>query len=228
MDDRREGFSGEAHGPLVFEHSHGVVSDEREPPRREQFSRDREFNQTRQRSPRSLVREDTRGGHFEENRKDDSYREAQRSPFTQERESYTPNRDGPMNRGGMRGNYNRKGGFNRGGRSPQSNRPQQRQQQRDFQNPQNVQQRPQFREEFYEKGEPDWEEREQKQKSWSDNRGGIGGRGGEGSRLPRQDVETQLQREQRGHTELKPKMMVVTEETLTIKVDMSRPVNKNR
>lgn len=184
-----------------------------EPPRREHYSPERDIH--RQRSSRSISQEHMRGGNFEENRDNDDYHRERRSPFADERPNYGQYRDRPANRG----NFNRRGRFSRRGRGwPRGNRPQPER----FQNTANEQ--PRFREEddFYDEPEPAWEQREAEQ-AWEDEDSGR-----EMANLPSHDLEMQHPREQWGGNETKPNMMVITEETLTVKVDMSRPVNKNR
>uniref|UniRef100_A0A8C6T2C3 BCLAF1 and THRAP3 family member 3 n=1 Tax=Neogobius melanostomus TaxID=47308 RepID=A0A8C6T2C3_9GOBI len=212
-DERREGFYRNDHEPQIFEQKRNKPM---EPPR-SKHSSERGFRSPR--SSRSMSQEDTRGGHFVENRNNDGYHEERRSPFANDRPNYDKSRDRPANRGGNRGNFNRRGRFNHRGRGwPRGNRP----------NPQRVQslpnEQPRFRaeEELYDEPEPAWEQREVGQ-AWEDDED----HGREIANSPSPDLEMQQPREQWGSNETKPNMMVITEETLTIKVDMSRPVNKN-
>lgn len=214
-DERRDGFFRNDHEPLEFRENRNERMDS---PRRKQYSPERDIH--RQRSSRSMSREDMRGGHFEENRNND-FHEERRSPFADDRPNFNQYRDRPANRGGPRGNFNRRGRFYRRGRGwPRGNRPQsQRVQNLPNESPQRFTEG----EEFFEEPEPAWEQREV-DPSWEDDED----RGREMGNSPREDLETQLPQEQWGRNKPKPNMMVITEETLTIKVDMSRPVNKNR
>ncbi|KAJ0022667.1 hypothetical protein NQD34_014801 [Periophthalmus magnuspinnatus] len=235
VDDRRDGFDRNARGPLEFEQNRNDPIENRPPPpRREHYSHswERDFP-PRPRSPRSMSSGGRRGSHFEENDIDVSYHEARRSPITHERPTtFTQYTDRPTNRGlpTNRGRgFNRRSDFNRKGRGrgTHGNLPQQ---QGDYQNALNKTQRGQFMEgEFYDNSEPAWEDAELDQE-WRDDRRSTERRrdGGEQSNFQKQELEMpQRSRELHVHNESKPNMMVITEETLTIKVDMSRPVNKN-
>lgn len=167
-----------------------------------------------------MSREDLRGDHFEENHYNDRFHGEMSQMIDADDESnYDKYRDRTAYRGGARGRFNRRGHFNRRGRGwPRGNRPQP---QRD-QNPSIEQQRFRDEDEFCDEPEPAWEESDAQQ-TWGDE-----DRGTEMATLPSHDLEMQQPQKQWGHNETQPNMMVIAKETLTIKVDMSRPVNKNR
>lgn len=178
-----------------------------EPPRRQWHSPERDTNRQ---SSRSLSREDTRGGHFEENRGNDGLREERSSYDHRPSHNQHPNRP---NQGGARGNFHRRGRFFRRGRGwGRGNRPQSQR----TQNPPND--RPGFRgAEFADEPEPAWEQREENQ-AWDD-----GDEVQERGFSPPPDPEPQ-----RPRNRPEANMMVITKETLKIRVDMSRPANRNR
>lgn len=213
-DERREGFYRNDREPLKFRQNH---NEPMEPRRREEYSP--EIDGHRPRRSRSMSPEEMRSGHFEENRNNDGYREERWSPLGDDEANFHQYKDRPTNRGGLRGNFNRRGRFFRRGRGwPRGSGPHPR-----VQNLPNEPSR--FREEgaFYDESEPVWEQREVDE-AWEDN--DDDGREMENS--PRHDLEMQQPQEEWRRNETRPDMMVITEETLTIKVDMSRPVNKNR
>lgn len=232
-------------GPLVIEHDHGITN-RREPSRQEQFDDrgglDPDFN--RQRSPRPMGssqerfrmsdsslddREAARGHHFQDNWRDSNYSETRRNPAPQDRPNPVRygNRDGVMNNRGRGGPRPARGQFSRGqgGRTgPPRSQPRFQQSSRGYQDLPHDQP---FRENSYEdttEGEPDWAEEDQPQQ-WEPHRPGS-----LDQHLQRDDLDPKMPRQrERGWNDKKNNnMTVVSEETLTIKVDMSRPVNKNR
>ncbi|XP_035523949.1 BCLAF1 and THRAP3 family member 3 [Morone saxatilis] len=237
-------------GPLVIEHDHGIAHS-REPSRWEQFDSrgdlDPDFD--RQRGPRPMRssqerfrtsesrlddREDSRGRHFQDNWRDSDYHETRRSPTPQDRPNAMRygNRDGPVNHRGRGGSRPARGGFSRGqgGRTgPQRNQQHLQQTSQGYQDNPHEEQRlgyRAFREDCYEdpvKRAADWSE-ETRPQQWKHDRTGSLDR-----HVPKIDLDPKMPRQRvRGWSEQKPSnMAVVTEETLTIKVDMSRPVNQN-
>ncbi|XP_040921588.1 BCLAF1 and THRAP3 family member 3 [Toxotes jaculatrix] len=236
--------------PLVIEHDHGITQS-RELPRWEHFDGHRDLDPefVRQRSPRSQGssqersrtsdsrlddREDVRGRRFQDNWRDSDYVEPMRSPVLQDR----PN---PMRYGNRDGSVNHKargtprpvrGRLNRGqtGKTgPPRNQTRLRQSSQGYQDLPHEEQRPgyrPFREDCYEddiKGEPSWTGEDRLQQ-WKHNRPGSVDR-----HLPRDDLDPKMPRQRaRGWNDQETNnMAAVEEETLTIKVDMSRPVNQN-
>lgn len=229
MDSPRDRFGGDTRhsGPLVVEHDHGIAAS-KEPSRWEQFDdrRDLDPDFDRQRSPRPVSSsqehfrtpdsrlEDARGR--QDNWRDPNYHETRRNPAPQERYG---NREGPVNHRGNGGSQPARGQFSRGhgGRTgPPRTQPRLRPSSQGYQDLPHEEQRPGYRtfrgdvNEDPVDAEPDWAEEERHlQRSFLD------------PKMPRQ--------RQRGWSDQKTtNMAVVTEETLTIKVDMSRPVNNNR
>ncbi|XP_029979643.1 BCLAF1 and THRAP3 family member 3 isoform X2 [Sphaeramia orbicularis] len=253
VETPRDGFAGDAQGkilhsgPLVVEHDHGI--DNRDALRQEHFSsrRDHDFNLNRQRSPYQVDSrmqehfrkpnsrldewEDTSGDHFQDTWKDPNYHEARRSPLQQDR----PNpmryakQNSPMNHGGRSDAFPAKGRFNRGRNGPPRGPQLFHQSSQEYQKPLPEQQRPAYqplREDRYKEmseEEPNWEERGRFQ-PWGGDRPASADR-----HLPREDLDPKMPRSrERGWNNPKANSMtVVSEETLTIKVDMSRPVNQN-
>lgn len=235
-------------GPLVIEHDHGII-ESRERPRWEQLDDREDHDLDRQRSPHPMsssqerfrmsksrleVREDMRGRHFQDNWRDSNYHETRRSTLPQDRPNPIRygNRDGPMMHRGRGGSRPLRGRFNRGqgGRTgPPRNQPRLQQSPQGYQDLPHEQQRPGYqplREDCYEDSseeEPNWAEEDRLQQ-WERERAGSLDR-----HLPRVDLDPKMPRKrERGWNEQKTNnMAVVTEETLTIKVDMSRPVNQN-
>lgn len=235
-------------GPLVVEHDHGIA-DSREPRRWERLDDrgNRNSDLNRQRSPRPMsssqqhfrksssrsdVREDTRGRPLQDNWRDSKYHEPRRNPLPQDKPNPNRygNRDGPTHQRGKSGSRPARGKFERhpGGRTglpqnqPHSDRPSQGY--RDL--PQHRHGYRAQREDSYEdavKEEPDWAEEDRLQQWESDRPGSL-------DRLPPRDLDPKMPRQrEQGWTDQKPdNTNVVTEETLTIKVDMSRPANQKR
>lgn len=238
-------------GPLVIEHDH-VTTNRREPSRWEKFDGrgDHDPNFDRQRSPRSVGSsqerfrmsdsrlgdlEDARGRHFQDNWRDSNYHDTRRSPTPQDRPTAMRygNRDGPMTHRGRGGPRPARGQVSRGqgGRTgPPRNQPRLQQSSQGYQGVPHEEQRPghrPFRDDCYEdptEGEPDWAEDTRLQQWKRDGPGSLD------RHLPRVDLDPKMPRQRaRGWNDQKTNnMTVVTEETLTIKVDMSRPVNQNR
>ncbi|XP_039982215.1 BCLAF1 and THRAP3 family member 3 isoform X1 [Xiphias gladius] len=236
--------------PLVIEHDHGIVKS-RKPPRWEQFDdrRDLDPDFDRQRSPRSLGssqerfrtsdsrsddREGMRGRRFQDNWRDSKYLEARRSPMPQDRSNPMRygNRDGSVDHKGRGGLRPARGRLNRGqgGRTgPPRNQPHLQHSSQDYQDLPHEEQRPgyrPFRKDCYEdpiEGEPNWAGEERLQQ-WDNDRPGSLDR-----HLPRNDLDPKMprHRERRWNDQKTSNMTAVKEETLTIKVDMSRPVNEN-
>ncbi|XP_034717592.1 BCLAF1 and THRAP3 family member 3 isoform X2 [Etheostoma cragini] len=234
---------GRRGGPLVIEHDHGITGSG-EPSRWQQFG-DREDlapDFTLQRSPRPRGssperfraledREDARGRHFQDKWGDSNYHETRRNSAPQDRPNPVRygNREGPVNHRGRGGPRPGRGQFSRGqgGRTgPARHQPRTQQSSQDLPE---EEQRPgyrAFREDSYEDpiaGEPDWAEEDRLQQ-WEPQRSGS-----LDQHLQRDDLDPKMPRQrERAWSEQKTNnMAVVTEETLTIKVDMSRPVNKN-
>lgn len=236
-------------GPLVIEHDHGII-DSREPPLWEQFADRGDHDLDRQRSPRPMsssqerfrmsnsrsdVREDMRGRHFQDKWRDSSYHETRRSPLPQDRPNPIRygNRDGPMNHRGRGGSHPARGRFSHG-QAGRTGPP--RNQLRSQPSPQGYQDLPHeqqssghrpLREDCYEdpiEEESNWAE-EDRLLQWERERPASLDR-----HLTRDDLDPKMprQRERRWSEQKTNNMPVVTEETLTIKVDMSRPVNQNR
>ncbi|XP_070709161.1 BCLAF1 and THRAP3 family member 3 isoform X2 [Pempheris klunzingeri] len=257
MDKPRDGYRGGAHGslprgdirhsgPLIIEHDHGI-KDSREPSRWEQFNdrRDLDPDLDRQRSPCPMTssqerfsrlddREETRGRHFQDNWRDPNYHESRRSPTPQERPKPMRygDQEGPVTHRGRQGARPFRGQFNRGqgGRTgPPRNQPRLQQPSQGYQDRPHEEQRPGYRpsrEDCFEdpiEAEPDWSEETRLQQWKRDRPGSL-------DRHPqRDDLDPKLPR-QRTHgwsAQKANNMDVVTEETLTIKVDMSRPVSQN-
>ncbi|XP_022075357.2 BCLAF1 and THRAP3 family member 3 [Acanthochromis polyacanthus] len=250
VDPSGDGFGGDSGGklplgdvrrsrPVVIEHGHGI----REVPRWEHIDnrRDREPDFDRQRSPRPRSssqerfrmpdsrldgREDTREWRFQDNPRDSNYHEARRSPV-QDRPNTMgfDNRAGPMNQMGRGSDRPLKRNYNQAqsGRTGQPrNQPRL---QKSYQERPHEDQRPGFRpfREDYEdhiEVEPNWAE-EDKPQQWN--------RPGSLDRDLNRDLDPKMPRQrQQGWINRKTdNATVVTEETLTIKVDMSRPVNQN-
>lgn len=258
MDTPRDGFDGDVQGsrpredshrvrPVIIEHDHGKA-ESRELPRWKKYDdyRDREPDFERHRSPhgpgssqerfrttdsRLDGREDMRGGRSQDNWRDTNYPETRRSPMRQDR----PNsmrfgsgsdryRGGPMRgRGGPRPP---RGRMNHGRGGPPRNQQRFQQSSQGYQDVPHEEQRPghrPFRQDCFEdpaQGEPSWAEQ------WEDDR------------------ETSLDRHLPSHPDLDPKMprqrertwnvqktnnmTAAVDETLTIKVDMSRHFNQKR
>ncbi|XP_027130138.1 BCLAF1 and THRAP3 family member 3 [Larimichthys crocea] len=237
-------------GPLVIEHGHGITRS-REPPRWEQFDgrRDLDPGFDRQRSPRPMGssqerfrasdnrlddREVARVRHFQDKWRDASYHEAKRSPTPQDRPNpmREGNKDVPMSHRGRGGPRPARGWVSRGqgGRTgSHRNQPRPQQSSQGYQELPREEERPVYRplrEDFYKdpiEGESDWAE-ETRLQQWKPERPGSLDR-----HLPKVDLDPKMPRQRaRGWNDQKANnMSVVTEETLTIKVDMSRPVNQN-
>lgn len=255
VDTPRDRFGGDTQGslprgdnrhlgPLVIEHDHGITN-RREPSRREQFDDhggpDPDFN--RQRSPRPIGssqerfrmsdsslddREAARGHHFQDKWRDSNYNETRRNPVPQDRPNPVRygNRGGVMNNRGRGGPRPARGQFSRGqgGRTgPPRSQPRFQQSSQGYQDLPHDQP---FREDSYEdphESEPDWVEQDQPQQ-WEPHRPGR-----LDQHFQRDDLDPKMprQRERGWNYQKNNNMTVVSEETLTIKVDMSRPVNKN-
>ncbi|XP_054479147.1 BCLAF1 and THRAP3 family member 3 [Anoplopoma fimbria] len=238
-------------GPLVVEHDHGIT-DSREPSRWEQFDgrRDLDPDFERQRSPRPSGssqerfrtsesrlddREDARGRHFQDNWRDSNYQETRRNPAPQERPNPVrySNRGGPVNHRGRGGPHPPRGQFSRGQgvkTGPPRSQPRIQPSSQGYQDlPHEEQQRPgyrPFRGDDYEgpiEEEPDWAEEDPPQQ-WEPRRPGSLERPQMRSNL---DPKMPRQRERGWSDQKTNNMKAATEETLTIKVDMSRPVNNN-
>lgn len=257
VDAPRDGFGGDSprgdvghSGPLVIEHDHGIAYS-RSPSRWEQFDgrRDVDPDFERQRSPRPVSssqerfrtpdrrsddREGARGHHFQDKWRDFNY-ETRRSPTTQDRPNTMRygNRDGPVNlrgRGGFRPMRGRSIRGQGGKTGPQRNQQHFQQSSQGYQDPPREEQRPGYRpvrEDSYEdpaEQEDDWAE-ETRLQEWKHDRPGSLDR-----HLPKIDLDPKMPRQRlhQWNDQKTNNVTVVTEETLTIKVDMSRPVNQNR
>ncbi|XP_037612159.1 BCLAF1 and THRAP3 family member 3 [Sebastes umbrosus] len=238
-------------GPLVIEHDHGNA-ESRQSSRWEKFGdreRDLDPDFERQRSPRPTGssqerfrtsdsrlddREDARGRQFQDNWRDSNYHETRRNPAPQDRPNPVRygNRNGPVNHRGRGGSHPARGQFSRGqgGRTgPPRNQPRIQQPSQGYQDLPHEEQRPgnrPFREDSYEdpiEGESDWAEEDRLQQFEPRRSNSL-------DRHPqRNDLNPKMprQRERGWSNQKNDNMTVVSEETLTIKVDMSRPVNKN-
>ncbi|KAK5610875.1 hypothetical protein CRENBAI_024995 [Crenichthys baileyi] len=222
-------FRGDS-GPFVDEHSHDVEGG-RNLPQFENVEDHRHYdsNFDQQRSPRSVGssqerfrtstarfsdREGTRGGNFQDNSRDSNYHEPRRSPNAMR----YGNEGGPAN-------YRGRGGYNQGrrGRSgPHRNQPRYQDlpqgEQREGCQP--------IRDDYKDPVEkvPNWKDENRLQR-WRNSRSTS-----LEQNLRRDDLnpERPPQRKLGWNDPQTNNMMVITEETLTIKVDMSRPVNQNR
>lgn len=257
LDKARDGFGGDLQGslphvdtrtvgPLIIEHDHGIT-DSRVLPRWEQFEEHRGLDPDfdRQHSPHLMGssqerfrtlddREDTRRYYIQDNLRDANYLEARTSPV---QDGQNPmrhgNRDGPTNQKGRSGPHPARGRLTHGqdGRNgPPRNQPRLQQASQGYQAPPHEQQRTgyrSFREDCYEdpvEQDRNWAE-EQRLQQWEHDRSGSLDR-----HPPRNDLDPKMprQRERGWKDEKTNNMTVVTKETLTVKVDMSRPVNQNR
>lgn len=251
MDTHRDGFGGDTQeslprgdirhpGPLVIEHDHGIALS-REPSRWKQFDdrRDRDPDFDRQRSPRPMGssqelfrtsdsrldhQEDGRGRHFRDNWREADSHQTRRSPTPQDR----PNTMRYGNHRGRGGPRQARGQVSHTG--PPRNQPRIHESSQGYQDVPQEEQRPgyrPFREDCYEnpiEGEADWAE-ETRLQQWKRDRPESLGR-----HLPNigLDSKTPRQRMHEWNDQKTNNMTIITEETLTIKVDMSRPANKNR
>uniref|UniRef100_A0A4W6G2C6 BCLAF1 and THRAP3 family member 3 n=1 Tax=Lates calcarifer TaxID=8187 RepID=A0A4W6G2C6_LATCA len=236
--------------PLIIEHDHGIA-ESRELPQWEQFGDHRDIDPDfdRQRSPRPLGssqerfrtsdsrlddREDVRGRHFKDNWRDSSFLETRRSPMPHDRPNPMRygNRDGPVNHKGRGGPRPGRGRLNhgQGGRTgPPRNPAHLQKPSQEYQDLPHEEQRPgyrPFRDDCYEdpiEGESNWAGEDRLQQ-WEHDRSRSLDR-----HLPRGDLDPKMPRSrERGWNDLKSNnMSAAKEETLTIKVDMSRPVNQN-
>ncbi|XP_026161500.1 BCLAF1 and THRAP3 family member 3 [Mastacembelus armatus] len=235
--------------PLVIEHDHGIT-DSRELPRWEQFEGSRgldpDFNRRRSPHPtgssqarfrtshsRLNDQEDSRGGHFQNNWRDPQYHEARSSPMTHDRPNLVRygNRDGPMNQKGRGGPRPPRGRLNHGpgGRAGlPKNQSRLQQTSQGFQNPPHEEQRPgfgPFRDDYADpiEGNSNWAEGERLQQWEHDRPGNLE------EHLQRDDLDPKIlhQREHRWNDPKTSNVTVTSDETLTIKVDTSRPTNQN-
>ncbi|KAK2859859.1 hypothetical protein Q5P01_004479 [Channa striata] len=235
-------------GPLVIEHGHGIT-DSRELPRWEHFEDHRGLDPDfdHQRSPRSMAsteerfrrsnsrlgdREDTRRYHFQHNLREANYPETRRSPTQQDRPNPVryDDEDGLANLKARNGPRTARGRSDQGqgGRTgPPRNPPYLQQAIRGYKDPSHEEQstgyRP-FKEDCYEdpvEQEPNWSENH---KQWK-----LDGPGSLDRYPPRRELDPKMphQRERGWNDQKTNNVTVVAEETLTIKVDMSRPVSQN-
>nr|XP_046226700.1 bcl-2-associated transcription factor 1 isoform X1 [Scatophagus argus]XP_046226701.1 bcl-2-associated transcription factor 1 isoform X2 [Scatophagus argus] len=231
-------------GPLIIEHDHGIKH-RREPSRCEQLDDHRDLEYDRHRSPRPGSsqehfrasdsrlhdHEDARGWHFEDNWRGTNYRETRGSPTPEDR----PNpmrfgyRDGPVNHRG-RSSPRSARGHGQGGRTgPHRNQQPLRQSSQGYQDVPHEEQRLVYRplkEDCYEnpsERETDWAEETRLQQRKLDRPGSLD------RHLPKIDLDPKMprQRGRRWSDQKTNNVTTVTEETLTIKVDMSRPINQN-
>lgn len=221
-DRPRGGFGGRTRGtlpqrdPLVFDHDHGVPGDEntsefndfddrrRQPTFDRRRSRSKGSSQERFRAP-DVRLDDRDERHFPDSSRDSNYREANTMRFS--------NQDGPVsNRGRWRSNQAQSGSF-----APPRDRPR-------FQNLPQADQRAgyqSFREDPVEK-EPTWAN-EDRRPQWEDDRPRSLERN-----LRRNEMDPKMPGQSGWEGRKNENMMIVTEETLTIKVDMSRPASQTR
>ncbi|XP_019962027.2 BCLAF1 and THRAP3 family member 3 isoform X1 [Paralichthys olivaceus] len=252
VETPRDGYGGDFQGslprrdvrplrPLVIEHDHGIVNG-RKSPQWEQFS-DRRDLDFRQRSPRPQGssqerfrtsdsrlddREDVRGRRFQDNWRDSNYVESRRSPVPQDRPNTMKygNRDGSLNHRGRGCPRPGRGRFNRGqvGRAgPLRNQPRLQQSSQGHQDlphgEQRLGYRP-YREDGYKdpiEERPHWSGEDRLQEWEHDRPRSLE------QHLLREDPDPKMPR---GWSDKKTSN-AVKEETLTIKVDMTRPMNQN-
>nr|XP_020440989.1 uncharacterized protein CXorf23 homolog isoform X2 [Monopterus albus] len=230
--------------PLVIEHDHGI-GDIRQVPWWDQYGDNRGLDTKFDQRPRPLIsppehfrssesrlddREDAQGYHFQDNGRDPKYPESRSSPMLQDRPMRYGNRDGPVSYKGKGGPRPLRGRLShaQGGRTgPPRNQPRLQQSSQGYQNPPHEEQRPgfrPFREDYRDpiEGDLNWAEEDRLQQ-WESGRPGSLDR-----HLPRVDLDPHMLRQrEHGWIDRKTNMTVAPEETLTIKVDMSRPVNEN-
>lgn len=248
LDTARDGFVGDRQGsirkkePLVFEHDHGITNS-RKLPRWEQERGGLDPNLEHQRNPRvmglhtsqevvrtsdhrSNVQEDTRRFQDQNNLKNSNYLKTRRSPVQQDRQNPVRpgNRDGPTNHKRKTGPQPARETLDYGeeGRAGQA-RNQPRFQQR-HQDPPREEQRTGYRslrEGPVEQGHHWAEEQRHWEHVKSESVDQQPARVGSDPKMPHK-----MQRE--WNDEKMNTMTVVAEETLTVKVDMSQPVNRNR
>ncbi|KAK5849795.1 hypothetical protein PBY51_014100 [Eleginops maclovinus] len=257
VNSPRDRFGGDAQGSLprgdirhsgalVIEHDHGLVNS-RQPPQWETFSSRGDPDFDRPRSPRPMSSsqerfrapdsrmddgENTRGRPFQDNWKESNNNEMRRNPAPQDIPNPLRygNRD-HVNHRGRGGPRQAKGHFNRGqgGQTPlPRNQPRIQQSSQGYQDleEQTPAYRP-LREDSYEdpiEEEPEWAEEDRIQQ-WEPQRPVSVDR-----RLQRNELDPKMPRQRaRGLKEQKTNnhKSVVTKETLTIKVDMSRPATTN-
>lgn len=233
-------------GPLVIEHDHG-----KELPQWERFAERRDFDREfdRQRSPRpggssqelfrksgsrSDDREDPREHHYQDNSGESHYYETRRSPVPQDKQNAARygNQSGPVNHRGSGGTHPARKRYNpsQTGRPGQPrSHPRLQQASQGYQDLPHEEQRQGYRH-FREddddaiEDEPSWAEKGKFQQ-WEQDRA----RSVEQPR-GRPDLDPKMPRQrQRGWSDQQTNnVTVLTKETLTIKVDMSRPVNQSR
>ncbi|XP_006807986.2 BCLAF1 and THRAP3 family member 3 [Neolamprologus brichardi] len=239
---------GRYSGPLVIEHDHGI-RDNRKLPRWERFDDHRDLKPEfdRQRKPRpggsseELFRkmgtrlddqEDPREHCYQGNSGESNYFETRRSPVLQDRSNAARYgvQGGPMNHRGRgatqpaRRRYNP----NQSGRPGQPrNHPRLQQASQGYQDLPREEQRQGFhpvREDYDDdtEDEPNWAEKDKLQQ-WEQERPRSL------ERPPGRDLDPKMPhlRQQGWSNQKANNMTVLTEETLTIKVDMSRPINQN-
>ncbi|XP_034427600.1 BCLAF1 and THRAP3 family member 3 isoform X2 [Hippoglossus hippoglossus] len=255
VETPRDGFGGDTQGslprgdvrplrPLVIEHDHGIVN-VKKLPQWEQLAKRRDLDFNRQRSPRPQGssqerfrtsdtrlddREDVRGRRFQDNWRDSNYVESRRSPVPQDRPNTMRygNRDGSLNPRGRGCPRPGRGRFNRGqvGRAgPLRTQPRLQQSSQGYQDLPHGEQRLGYRP-FREDGNKDpmeggprWSEEDRLQEREHDRPRSLE------QHLLRDDLDPKMPR---GWSDKKTSnMAAVKEETLTIKVDMTRPINQN-
>ncbi|XP_041670560.1 BCLAF1 and THRAP3 family member 3 isoform X2 [Cheilinus undulatus] len=241
MDSPRDRFQGERQGshprgdsrhsgPLIVEHDHGIP-DRREPARWEQFD-DRRNHSHDFEEHRSGDREDTRPRHFKDDWRDSNYHERTRTPEERPSPASYGSRDSPMNHRGRGGFRPARGRGSRGqfGKTGQPrNKPHV---QHSFQgNQDNLDEGPRqgyqpFRDSYEDpiEEEPNVAEEDRPHRWEADRPRSLNRIPPHGINL---DPKMPRQRLQEWKDQKPNNMKVVTEETLTIKVDMSQPVNKN-
>nr|XP_020513717.1 BCLAF1 and THRAP3 family member 3-like isoform X1 [Labrus bergylta] len=256
MDSPRDGFQrerqgnlprgdGRHSGPLIIEHDHGIT-DRRDPSPWEKFEdrRDLDPGLDRQRSPcptgfsqerfraseSRLQDRDTRPHFLQDNRRDSSYHGSARTPEKRPSPVNYGSRDSTMNHRGRgafrpaRGRASR-GQFGRTGLP--RNQPHL---QHSFQVDQdNRNEGPRQRSQPF---RGDYEDPIKQEPNWAEEDGPPGWKADRSGSLDRSpvtiDLDPKMPRQRlREWNKQKTKNMAVAEETLTIKVDMSQPVNKN-
>nr|XP_043891082.1 BCLAF1 and THRAP3 family member 3 isoform X2 [Solea senegalensis] len=249
VDMSRDRFGGDTHTsmqpvrPLIIEHDHGIV-ESRKSPQWEQLDDRSNLNFNRQRGPRPLLslpqrlkmpdnrsgdREDVRGRNFQETWRESNHLESRRSPALNDRANALGHekRDGSLShrwRGlsqPLRGNLNR--GQDARTTPPLRNQPRSQKLPQGFQGLPREEQRPGYRairEDGYD--DPIAVEQDHTAVVWQHDRPRS-----LDQHFQRDDLDPKMPRGWSEKRSNSSNMASANEETLTIKVDMSRPVKQN-
>ncbi|KAM6971299.1 uncharacterized protein LKV04_016940 [Tautogolabrus adspersus] len=257
MDSPRDGFQGERRGnlprgdsrhsgPLIIEHDHGIT-DRREPSQWEKFEDrrdvDPDFDRQRSRCPMGFSQErfrasesrledrDTRPHFSQDNRRDSNYHGSARTPEKRPSPVSYGSRDSTVNhrgRGAFRPARGRAGRGQFGRTGLPRNQPHL---QHSFQSDQdNRNQVPRQRSQPF---RGDYEDPIKQEPNWAEEDRPPGWKADRPASLDRNPVTIDLdpkmprKRLREWNEQKTNNMTAVAEETLTIKVDMSQPVNKN-